>query len=94
MFDESLDFIPRNSWPDCLDDEFGENHISPGALLKRWKSMSKNERGIWIIGKLWNITSILSSTKCASMDIPPGCTYARAVRKLKDDLRQNLLNGS
>jgi hypothetical protein len=33
MFDQSLDFILSNSWPDCLDVEFGENHISPGALL-------------------------------------------------------------
>ena len=28
MFDESLDFMRRKSWPDCLDDEFGENNIS------------------------------------------------------------------
>ena len=91
MFDQSLDFILSNSWPDCLDVEFGENHISPGALLVRWKRMSKNERGLWIIGKLWNNTSILSSSNCTILEVPLGCTYARAVRKLKDDLRQDLL---
>jgi len=79
MFDQSLDFILSSAWLDCLDDEFGENHIYPGPLLIRWKRMSKNERGLWIIGKLWNNTSILSSTNCTILEVPLGCTYPRSL---------------
>ena len=53
--------------------------------------MTKQERGLWLIGKLWNNTSILSSSNCGVVEVSLGSTYARAVRKLKDDLRQDLL---
>jgi hypothetical protein len=87
MFDESLDFVLRNSWPDCLDDEFGENNIMSTELVSKWKAMTARERGLWMIGKLWNDTSILSSSNCEVLDIPLGSTYASAVRKLKSDLQ-------
>ena len=87
MFDESLDFMRRGSWPDCLDDAFGENNISSIELAARWKAMTTRERGLWMIGKLWNNTSILSSSNCGVLDVPLGSTYAQAVRKLKSDRR-------
>jgi hypothetical protein len=87
MFDESLDYFLRNSWPACLDDKFGENNIMSSELVARWKAMTPNERALWMIGKLWNDTSILSSSNCGVLDIPLGSTYARAVRKLKGDLQ-------
>jgi hypothetical protein len=63
MFDESLDFFLRGSWPDCLDDEFGENYILPGPLLSRWKRIRERERGLRSIGKLWNSLSRLSAAR-------------------------------
>ena len=86
MFEESLDFILRKSWTDCLDDAFGENNISSTQLSSRWKAMTTRERGLWMFGKLWNDTSILSSSNCGVLDIPLGSTYASAVRKLKGEL--------
>ena len=91
MFDESLDFILRKSWTDCLDDAFGENNISSTQLASKWKAMTSRERGVWMIGKLWNDTSILSSSNCGVLDVPLGSTYASAVRKLKLDLQKRLL---
>lgn len=93
MFDQSLDFILSHSWLKSPDEEFGENYILPGALLSRRKRMSERERGLRLIGKLWNNTSILSSINCTVLEIPPGSTYARGVRRLADDLRQDLLGG-
>ena len=87
MFDESLDFMRRRSWPDCLDDAFGENNISSAQLASKWKAMTTRERGLWMIGKLWNDTSILSSSNCGVLDVPLGSTYASAVRKLKSDFK-------
>jgi hypothetical protein len=91
MFDESIDFMKRGHWLDGLDDEFGKNNIASAELASKWKQMTKQERGLWLIGKLWNNTSILSSSNCRVLEVPLGSTYARAVRKLKDDLRKELL---
>lgn len=91
MFDESIDFVTSGQWLDSLDDEFGENNIVSVELASRWKQMTKQGRGLWLIGKLWNNASILSSINCGVLEVPLGSTYARAVRKLKDDLRKDLL---
>jgi hypothetical protein len=55
-FDESIDFMKRGHWLDSLDDEFGENNIVSAELASKWKQMIKRERGLWLIGKLWNNT--------------------------------------
>lgn len=90
MFQESLDFILNGCWLDGLDEELGENNIWSEELLSRWKGMSTRERGNWLLGKLWNDRSILPSIDCNVIEIPQGSTYAQAVRKLKDDWRQEL----
>src|ERR1017187_1154055 len=90
MFDESIDFMTSGFWLEGLDDEFGENNIVSVELASKWKQMTKQERGLWLIGKLWNNTSILSSSNCGVLEVQLGSTYARAVRKLKDDLRKEL----
>ncbi len=55
--------------------------------------MTTRERGVWMIGKLWNDTSTLSRSNCDVLDVPLGSTYASAVRKLKHDLQKRLLPG-
>ncbi len=77
MFLESLDYVSNGSWLDFLDEEFGENNIWSEKLLSRWKAMSNRERGLWLIGLLWNDRSILSSVNCSVLELPPGSTYAQ-----------------
>jgi len=90
MFQESLNFMLNGYWLDGLEEKFGENNIWLEELLSRWKCMSTRERGNWLLGKLWNDRSILPSIDCNVIEIPQGSTYAQAVRKLKDDWRQEL----
>ena len=91
MFQESLDYVLNGSWLDRLDEELGENNIWSEEILAKWKHMSGRERGSWLLGKLWNDCSILSSIDCTALEVPPGSSYAQGVRKLKDDWRQELL---
>jgi len=72
-------------WFDCLDEEFGENHLYEGEILIRWRGMNSRERGLWLIGKLWNDTGIMPSLLCSDLDLRQGNTYARGVRKLRED---------
>lgn len=36
----------------------------------------------WLLGQLWNCTDIMPASGCYDLDMPPGSTYAQAVRKL------------
>jgi len=51
-----------------------------------WDAMDLKGRARWITGQLWNCTDILPHMICADLDIPPGSTYARAVRNLRAEL--------
>lgn len=84
MFHESQCHFECDPWFDCLDEEFGENHLYEGPNLSKWMSMSKRERGLWLTGKLWNDTGIMPSSLCWVLDIPSGNTYAQGVRKLRE----------
>jgi hypothetical protein len=95
MLQDSIWFMSGDTWSDCLDEEFGENHLWPGENLSKWQNMSKRERGLWLTGMLWNDTNIMPGILCNELDLPLGSTYARAVRRLRDDCRQEfLLDGS
>ena len=39
-----------------------------------------------LLGKLWNCTDTLPSRYCGALDIPQGSSYAKAVRKFKEQL--------
>jgi hypothetical protein len=91
MFQESMDIMSGDTWFDCLDEEFGENHIWSGEDLTKWQNMSKRERGLWLTGVLWNDTNIMPGSLCSELDLPQGSTYACGVRKLRDDFRQEFL---
>jgi hypothetical protein len=90
MFHESQCY-ECDPWFECLDGEFGENHLYAGANLTRWQRMSARERGLWLTGKLWNDVGIMPSTLCMLLDMQPGSTYARGVRKLREDSWRDLL---
>ena len=90
MFHESQYHTGLDPWFDCLEEEFGEQHLYEGPNLTRWKRMSKRERGLWLTGKLWNDTGIMPSSLCSLLDLYPGSTYARGVRKLREESRRDL----
>jgi hypothetical protein len=54
----------------------------------RWNRMSARERGLWLTGQLWNCTDTLPGLACSDsrIDIPQGCTYATASRKLRAEM--------
>ena len=52
-------------------------------MQKRWKSLSPRDKGIWLIGQLWNCTDIMPSGLCDTLDLHPGSTYASGVRNLR-----------
>ena len=89
MFQESQ-YNKCDPWFDCLDEEFGENHLYEGEILIRWRGMNSRERGLWLTGKLWNDTGIMPSMLCNHLDLASGSTYARAVRKLREDSWRDL----
>ncbi len=54
-------------------------------MQARWDRWDARERARWLLGQLWNCTDIMPSDLCQSLDLPPGSTYAQAVRRLKAD---------
>lgn len=52
----------------------------------KWKRMDLKQRGLWLLGQLWNCTDVLPGSCCADLEIPAGSSYAVAVRKLKADM--------
>jgi hypothetical protein len=51
-----------------------------------WECLTLRERATWLTGQLWNCSDILGGEYCQLLDLPLGSTYARAVRKLRQDL--------
>ena len=82
-----LDDSAAEHWYDKLtDDETLIFHYVPMQI--RWEKMTLRERARWLCGQLWNCTDILPGMACADLDLPEGSTYARAVRKLRDELEE------
>lgn len=42
----------------------------------------------WLLGQLWNCTDVLPTHDCEALSIPPGSTYARAVRMVKRSVKE------
>jgi hypothetical protein len=49
--------------------------------------MTPIQRAAWLTGQLWNCTDMVPQMTCRDLDIPPGSTYAVAVRRLRAELR-------
>ena len=75
----------REAFEDYLELENPFNQ--PYSLTKKvvvadWgkeKKVSLN----WLLGQLWNCTDTLPGDCCSILDIPPGSSFAQAVRDLK-----------
>jgi hypothetical protein len=52
--------------------------------------MSSRERGLWLTGKLWNDTGTMPALLCGCLDLRVGSSYARGVRKLREDSWRDL----
>jgi hypothetical protein len=83
-FSEALDlkiWEYPGKWYEKLDEE--SIFFYESVMQKRWESLSCWERGIWLIGQLWNCTDYMPSALCYTLDVPPGSTYAIGVRNLR-----------
>ena len=45
--------------------------------LTRLRAMPALAQWDWLLGQLWNCTDTLPSDRCATLDLPPGSSYAR-----------------
>lgn len=69
----------RDAISDWLDSGGTDNTVAVGD-----DQVKKPIR--WVIGQLWNCTDIMGSSLCDDIEVPPGSTYARGVRKLAGEL--------
>ena len=81
-------------WFEALNDEENEVVFFSQSMQERWNKMSPRQRGLWVIGQLWNCTDILPGVMCWELDLPPGSTYAVAVRKLRNEMDDQPLAAS
>jgi hypothetical protein len=75
---------PQN-WINNLDDE-AILFFDPNKQAW-WESLTPLNRGLWLIGQLWNCTDIMPSTLCNVLDLPQGSSYAMGVRKFKSEMK-------
>jgi len=75
----------REAFTDWIDQRWRDESATPEEM--HTVTIDDEERPIeWLIGRLWNCTDILPGTDCDDLDIPPGSTYAVAVRKVREVL--------
>jgi hypothetical protein len=64
-------------WVDADDD-------SKDSVVVGYAELVKPVR--WLLGQLWNCTDTMPGMLCEHLEIPQGSTYARAVRRLAQEL--------
>ena len=52
-----------------------------------WDNLTLRDRGLWLIGQLWNCTDIMPRTLCGVLDLSTASTYAIGVRKLRAGMK-------
>jgi hypothetical protein len=72
-------------WSEALADEDVLFHFDPD-FQRSWERWPVKRRARWLLGQLHNCTDIMGSMMCSELDLPPGATFARAARKLRDEL--------
>ena len=75
---------PFGSWIEFLDDD-SDPFYNPEKQAW-WKNLSKRQRGLWVIGQLWNCTDIMPSILCDSLEFPQGSSYAQGVRRIRKEM--------
>jgi hypothetical protein len=70
-------------WYEALGDNNLLEFRSP-IMQGRWDRMSLQERGLWLVGQLWNCTDTLPS---AYRDEDLGFSYASASQALRKELK-------
>jgi hypothetical protein len=79
----------RQSW-DNSNEETWWNYLDLTffSLIQeiRWDSWTPKERGIWLIGQLWNCHDVLPGSICALAGLSQGSSYAQLVRQLRSQI--------
>jgi len=87
IFLEAIDMrIWENSeeWCKNLD----ENSIFDSSELQnQWESLTPRNRGIWLMGQLWNCIDTMPSESCDTLGLSSGSTYAVGARELRKLMR-------
>jgi hypothetical protein len=72
-------------WSEALADEEVLSHIDQD-FQRSWERWPVKRRARWLLEQLHNCTDIMGRTMCSCLDLPPGATFARAARKLREEL--------
>jgi hypothetical protein len=73
-------------WTHALADEEVLSHCDP-VFQHSWERWPVIRRAMWLLGQLHNCSDIMPSVLCCQLELPCGTTYARAARKLRDELK-------
>jgi hypothetical protein len=69
---------------EALQDAVGGDGRLADSVVIDDVGIDEEERPLeWLIGQLWNCTDSPPATECRALDIPPGSTYAQAVRTVQ-----------
>ena len=69
----------RDAFLEWLE-EYQDVRIAPETCEYDDETVPVND----VLGLLWNCTDIMPSWDCDTLDLRPGSTYARGVRKVKE----------
>jgi hypothetical protein len=78
---KAWDTSREEAWWDYLDMTF----FDP-ILMNLWNTWTPKQRGIWLIGQLWNCRDVLPGSVCALASLSQGSTYAQFVRHLRNEI--------
>ena len=51
-----------------------------------WRDAGDYDRARWLVGQLWHCKDIMPSEYCEMLDLPRGSSFARAARRLREDV--------
>jgi hypothetical protein len=77
-------------WSEAFADEEVLSHFDRD-FQRSWERWPVKRRAKWLLGQLHNCTDIMGSMRCSSLDLPQGSTFARAVRKLREEFEAEVL---
>lgn len=81
LFLEQLDGAPPDRPWEGLQDR-AEALFTNEHELARLRALPPLRRWAWLLGQLWGCTDTLPSDSCDTLGLPPGSSYAQAVRRL------------
>ena len=78
------------TWTIALADNEVLSHYD-AAFQRSWDRWPAKRRARWLLGQLHNCTDIMASDICSQLELPQGSTVARAIRKLRSELEEDVV---